>query len=105
MADGNFGDVSNANAVPVAQILRTRADFPDRSMTYELRLTGADWSGIAALCAACKAVGLRLVSLRCSGSSYAFCVLGDDGSVDLDCFSKELPASLEITSWTTLILY
>lgn len=105
MADGNFHGIGNAGAVPVAQIRRTRRDFPGCSLTYELQLSGADWRSIGALAAACEAAGLRLKSLRCSASGEAFCALADDGAADLERLATGLGVAPQITGWTTLLLY
>jgi len=105
MADGSHDGNCRAGAVPVAQLLRTRADFPDRRLTYEVQLAGLGWHGIAALASACAAAGLQLMSLRCAGNGQAFCALCDDGTADLDRLSAGLCGTAQITGWTTLILY
>jgi hypothetical protein len=90
MADKIFHEIGKAGAIPVAQILRTRRDFPGRNLTYELQLSGADWRSIGALAAACDAAGLRLTTLRCIANGQAFCALGDDGSADLGTSQPDL---------------
>lgn len=105
MADGRFHDIGNAAAVPVAQILRTRKDFPGCSLTYELHLSGTNLCGIGAFATVCDAAGLRLISLRCLADGQAFCTLGDDGTADLGRLSAGLQEAPEITGWTTLMLF
>lgn len=105
MADGTYQHIRNADAVPIAQILRTRRTMPRRGQRFELQLCGVNWRNLGALATACDTAGLRLVTVRCHANGRGFCVLADDGSADLERLSDGLLDAPEISGWTTLILF
>ncbi|MFC2255064.1 hypothetical protein ACETRX_36275 [Labrys portucalensis] len=102
--DGNISNCG-ADAVPIAQILQSRTDFPNCELSYEVQFSALDWYGIANLATVCARAGLNLLSLRCFANGRAFCVLADSTDADLNALNNGLEAFAGATKWTISILY
>ena len=103
MADGTVAHFCAPDPVPVDQIRRTRRDFPDCRLTYEVQLASDGWPALARLADACGAAGLELISLRCHPNGAIFCLLGDPGRADLDLLASRFGQGLTVTRWATII--
>ena len=105
MADGVSHFEPIASAVPIAQIIRSRADFPTCKLRYEIQFTALDWNGIGVLATICESAGLDLVSLRVGGNGCAFCVLADSGTADVQAIGAGFSRFADVSTWTIHIAF
>ncbi len=103
MADETAASDCALESVPVDQIRRTRRDFPDCRLTYEIQVEGDGWPALARLADACGAAGLTLISLKCHSNGTIFCLLGDQGRADLDLLASCFGHGLTVIRWATII--
>ena len=97
------GDVFEPGIIPVAQILRTRRDFPKSQLSFEVQLQCNGWAGIAGVAEACATAGLELISLKYLASGIMLCTLNDCRTVDFHRFMASLERFAVVSRWTTLI--
>ncbi|NEX46985.1 hypothetical protein [Pseudotabrizicola algicola] len=87
--------------IPLADIARSRADFPAARMSFHLELVCAGLTGLGALCLALGRAGLELRSLRVGDAGRVSCVLAGDGTADLTGLALDLPQVAALRRWTT----
>lgn len=102
MADGS-PTIDHSGAIPVDQIRRTRQDFPNCALTYQVELECDGPRGLAALAEASASAGFELASLRYFQSGRIFVDLIDDRRGNLELFDDRLRRTAVVLRWTTLI--
>ncbi len=97
---------SQTNCVPAEQIAATRRAFPGVRLGYELELQAEDpWAGLAAICAALQAAGLRLGLMRCTAEGAITLRVEETTAPDLEGLSRRLAAlgQIELRRWITVL--
>lgn len=101
-------DLAAVSGTPAAELLvediaRSRRDFPNSQLSFQLEFSYDGPADLAALCQAVAGTGLTLVELRAGANGIVHCSLIDDGRTALPLVLQGLGSSITLNRWTTQI--
>jgi hypothetical protein len=103
MKDLRSEHAGTADLVPVAEIVRTRRDFPAARISFCLEMICPGLDGAGALVRDLEDTGLTLKSLKVNENGAVRCILLDDARVDLVLLGRSLCRSADLIRWITQI--